>query len=99
MNYKDFKKVNLGISDIASLVLRDSAGVCELNFGEDGNYSAYECFGDVEIGSHYTEIHTSKAWIKIYDDTGLVYDKAPLDYSLCTIYRAGEFGCILHWHN
>ena len=48
--YKNFKKVYIGTSDIASLTVRSVFDVYNLSFGEDGAYSAYECFGDVEIG-------------------------------------------------
>ena len=101
MLYKSFEKVYLGISDIASLVIRDADGARELRFGSDGDYRAYECFGDVEIGEHYKKVDTARCWLKIYDDCGLVYNKHSCEcsYSICDIYRAGDFGCILHWHN
>ena len=33
-----------------------SSNVYNINFSEDGSYHAYECFGDVEIGNHYTKV-------------------------------------------
>ena len=38
MYYKSFDKVYLGISDIASLVIRDADGARELRFGSDGDF-------------------------------------------------------------
>ena len=100
MYYKSFDKVYLGISDIASLVARTCSGVFNLCFGGDGDYRAYECFGDVEIGEHYKKVFEADTWLKIYDDERLTYYRyRPEEYSKCDIYRAGDYGCILHWHN
>lgn len=98
-HYKDFTNVWLGDSDIASLTIRSGVQVCDLNFGADGSYHAYECFGDVEIGEHYTKVFEGCRWLKIYDDNSLRYDKYFYEYDVVTIYRAGNFGCIIHWHN
>ena len=98
-NYKDFDKVDLGFSDIASLVVRDANGVIEIHFGEDGSYEAYECYGpDVQIGEHYKLVYEAKGWLKIYDDERLVYNGYSSKYNNCSIYRAGTYGCILYWH-
>ena len=98
-NYKEFNKVWLGESDIAALTVRSCGDVYNLNFGEDGSYDAYECFGDVEIGSHYTKVFEGHKWLKIFDDYRLAYDKYFAEYESVDIYRAGDFGCIIHWHN
>ena len=100
-SYKDFKQISLGSSDVSSVVVRDVSGVRELSFGGDGSYRAYECFGnDVEIGEHYSKILELKTWVKIYDDNCLVYDFYKKQCcSICTVYRAGDYGCIIHWHN
>lgn len=96
--YKDFEKVYIGTSDIASLTVRSVFDVHNLSFGEDGAYSAYECFGDVEIGGNYSKVFSGKSWIKIYDDSELVYNKHFDEFPFFDIYRAGNFGCIIHWH-
>lgn len=98
-NYKEFNKVWLGESDIAALTVRSCGDVYSLNFGEDGSYDAYECFGSIEIGSHYTKVFEGHGWLKIFDDYRLAYDKYFAEYEYVDIYRAGDFGCIIHWHN
>ena len=98
-NYKEFNKVWLGESDIAALTVRSCGNVYSLGFSEDGSYDAYECFGDVEIGNHYTKIFEGHKWLKIFDDNRLAYDKYFAEYEYVDIYRAGNFGCIIHWHN
>lgn len=98
-NYKEFHKVWLGQSDIAALTVRSCGNVCSLEFSEDGSYDAYECFGDVEIGNHYTKVFEGHKWLKIFDDNRLTYDKYFTEYEYVDIYRAGNFGCIIHWHN
>ncbi|MBO5416740.1 MAG: hypothetical protein J6A83_08945 [Clostridia bacterium] len=101
--YKDFEKVYIGSSDIASLTVRSVQTVATLNFIEDGSYHAYECFGEVEIGSHYTKVFSGKTWLTIYDDEGRTYKhhswNQNTEYPLVDIYRSGDFGCIIHWHN
>lgn len=99
--YKDCPKVDLGESDIASLTIRSGLNISLLRFGEDGSYSAYECIGDgIEIGAHYTKIFTGFKWLTIYDDNGVAYNRyAPEGFTAVDIYRAGEFGCIIHWRS
>lgn len=99
-NYKEFKKIYIGESDIASLILAgcDENGLVtkKLNFGEDGNYSAYliECSNveDVEIGNHYVLIAKFNHWLRIYDDNEKTFDEKAKEFY---IYRAGEYGCII----
>lgn len=100
-NYKDFNKVYLGDSDIASLTMRSVFDVAVLRFGKDDAYDAYECFGDdVAIGEHYRAVFEGSTWLMIYDDHGRVYNRrSPEDFEKVTVYRAGEMGCIIHWHN
>lgn len=97
--YKDFKKVYIGESDIASLTVRSVYNVYDLHFGNDGHYNAYECFGDVGIGEHYSKVFCGKSWLKIYDDSQLIYNKHFDSFNFVDIYRAGNAGCIIHWHN
>lgn len=52
--YKDYKKWNIGSSDIASLLLlgcnENGAEPMLLAFGSDGDYSAYIIPDNVDIG-------------------------------------------------
>ena len=99
-SYKDFEKITIGSSDIASLIL---VGVTEngvdskiLNFGQDDDYSAYIVAGyedEVKIGNHYELRATFETWMKIYDDDGLV---RTFECDKICVYRAGEMGCIIH---
>lgn len=93
-NYKE-KIISLGCSDIASLTVRSCGNVGEINFGEDGNYKAYEITEDCEIPSHYEKVFEGENWLKIYDDFGLCYSANK--GKTVTIYRAGSFGCIIQW--
>lgn len=97
--YKDFKKQYIGSSDIAGLIFRAPCNVTQIYFGEDGLYDAYECFGECEIGEHYEKVFSGSTWLKIYDDSELTYSKyRPNGYQLFDVYRAGSFGCVIHWH-
>ena len=100
-NYKDFEKIYIGDSDIAALTLRTVGKVYDLRFGGDNAYYAYLCSGnDVEIGSHYRPVFEGEAWLKIYDDRELVVDLRKFeDHSKMTVYRSGDYGCIIHWHD
>lgn len=112
-SYKEFDKISIGASDIASLivVMPRERGNLELasmlHFGGDGDYRAYYCRGDdVTIGEHYKLVATGHEWLKIYDDTGLSLDVRPSGeyravdiYRVVDIYRAGGMGCIIHWRN
>lgn len=99
-SYRDFEKQFIGTSDIASLTVRSGMKIGSIDFGEDGCYSAYICFGDdVEIGEHYSRVFEgSGAWLKIYDDFGLAFEQYT-EFIKCSIYVAGNFGCIIHFHN
>lgn len=120
--YKDFEKIYIGSSDGAMLTVRSGLNLFALMFGEDGSYSAYECFGDdVAVGEHYRKVFRAERSIRIYDDLEMTYansgyshdefsfaevvecqcrhrEKAET-YKYVDIYRAGEFGCIIHWNN
>ena len=91
-NYKDFEKIYIGSSDIASLTLRSPQKAYILNFGEDGTYSAYLVTDNAEIGKHYELCFTCDTWLNIYDDDGLV---KTINAELIEVYRAGEMGCII----
>lgn len=94
--YKDFEKISIGSSDIASLILagfqEDKGTVAQtLNFGEDGLYEAYYVTEPCIIGDHYKKVASFTSWLRIYDDTDIVFNK----HGDFNIYRAGEFGCII----
>ena len=96
-NYKDYETINIGNSDIASLVLvgfKNNIGAITdlLKFNEDGAYSAYLVDSEAKIKSHYTKVATFNTWLKIYDDFGLVQYLTGQEIN---IYRAGAFGCII----
>lgn len=97
-HYKEYEKRYIGSSDMASLIVAGPGAdneheiVRPLNFGEDGEYSAYIVDDEAEIGEHYSLRLTLTNWIKIYDDQELVY-AAKADQ--IEIYRAGECGCII----
>lgn len=96
-NYKDCEKIPMGYSDIAVLVLvgcREGQGAVTelLNFGSDGDYSAYIALEDTEIGEHYNKVTSFNSWLKIYDDA----DRIIMLYAqTINIYRAGDFGTII----
>jgi hypothetical protein len=97
-SYKDFGKTYIGDSDIAALTIRTVEGVYDLCFGGDNSYYAYVCEGDVEIGEHYKKVFSGDTWIKIYDDQGLTFNRYAGYGKTIDIYRAGEYGCIIHIH-
>lgn len=103
MIYKKYEKRYIGSSDIAALTLTgmrpaDEQGDCTgiktfaLHFGGDGNYDAYICDEDAEIGEHYALETTFAHWLRIYDDDGLV---RKFYADTIKIYRAAERGCVI----
>ncbi len=91
-SYKEFDKTPIGVSDIASLIIRSSGQLRRLDFGEDGAYNAYIVTEEAYIGEHYRLVFEGTGWIKIYDDTTLSFS-AQAD--TIRIYRSGAFGCII----
>lgn len=94
--YKEFEKVNLGCSDIASLTIRTASGVGTIDFYEDGSYQAYLVTEKIEIPGHYKKVAEGRTWLTVFDDEEKTVDirtvyKAPIE-----IYRAGDFGCIIY---
>ena len=95
--YKDFEKVFIGCSDIATLIIvgyKEGEGVVTkpLTFGGDNLYSAYIVTEKAKIGDHYDKVETLNNWLKIYDDTELSYK---VEAKEINIYRAGMYGCII----
>ena len=101
-NYKDFRKIFIGDSDIAALIMvgyKKGVGVVPqmLNFGQDDSYYAYIVDENVvEIGSHYSTVAEFSDWLRIYDDDGLV---EYLEADKIIVYRAAEMGCVIHLIN
>lgn len=91
-SYKDYPKMYLGSSDVASLTIRTPWDAVPLWFGQDGTYSAYIVDEYAEIGAHYQRVFVGRDWVRIYDDTELT---ASFIGRLIKVYRAGEFGCII----
>ena len=96
--YKEFSQISIGDSDVACLILAGCGeeGVCTsvLNYGEDGEYYAYIVDEpDVEIGSHYRLVAEFSSWMRIYDDDEMI---ARFDGDKIRVYRAGDFGTIIH---
>ena len=94
--YKNYKKVFIGESDIASLIFRSADRLLSIDFGEDGDYRAYIVDEDAEIGSHYEYTDTFCEWLKIYDDLGL---RAKFTADQIKVYQAGSFGIIIQLIN
>lgn len=90
--YKDFGKIYIGDSDIASLTIRSGMNAYTLDFGEDNSYAAYFVTEDAEIGSHYEERISSEHGLWIYDDNECT---ARIVCDSFKIYRAGQMGCII----
>lgn len=96
-SYKEYAKRYIGTSCIASLILvgcKDNAGVSAeiLKFGKDASYDAYVCDSESEVGKHYSLVTEFAAWMKVYDDSGLVTE---FRGTKIQVYRAAEQGCII----
>ena len=93
--YKEYDKVYIGESDIASLILagyKEGVGLSlsELHFGIDGGYQAYITDDQAEIGSHYELVQTFQVWLKIYDDSGLTAELNGEEIQRQTGLRSGH---------
>lgn len=91
-DHHEYKKIPLGESDIASLMLRFPCGCNILNFGEDGGYAAYAVDADCIIPSHYSLVCECNHWMWVYDDTGRT---ARFDADKIKVFRSGLKGCII----
>ena len=97
--YKNLRKRFIGYSDIASLTIRSCDKVAALDFAYEGSYYAYVVEGEVEIPPQYVPVFDGSFWLKIFDDSELAFRFYGRAYSKVTVYRAGETGCIIHWHS
>lgn len=99
-NYKDFEKVSLGSSDIASLTMRfcssKKAEFGDLKFGQDSSYSAYFVNEEIDIPEHYELVAEGENWLWIYDDTERTFRCSAESIK---VYRAREMGCLIYAPN
>ena len=99
-NYKDFKQINLGSSEIAALTLTGmNAGGGQakiLSFSEDGDYRGYFVNEEIEIPSHYTLKEEFTNWLSVYDDTDL---RLKISAPKIQVYRAGALSCLIYAPN
>ena len=93
-NYKEFERIYIGSSDVASLTLRAPNASHILTFGEDGAYFAYFVKGEAEIGEHYRLDFESHGWLWIYDDEKRQQQIGDARTTI-RVYRAGLRGCII----
>lgn len=105
-NYNEFKRINIGSSDIASLIVRCPGSVSELCFGEDGCYFAYDIINEeCKVPSYFKVKFEGETWIKIYDDDSLVYNETHAGmnfkiYGTCDdTNRDDIFTCIIKWED
>ncbi len=71
-SYLTYKKVNIGLSNISSLVFRDPEHADIINFSKDGYYYAYLCDDKAVIEKKFELIKTYKLWLRVYDDDELI---------------------------
>jgi hypothetical protein len=71
-SYLTYKKVNIGLSNISSLVFRDPEHADIINFSKDGYYYAYLCDDKAVIDKKFELIKSYKLWLRVYDDDELI---------------------------
>ena len=91
-SYKSYEKKTLGSSDIASLIFRTWDKVGLIEFGGDGEYSAYIVDEDAEIGEHYQKVVSATHWLDLYDDNARTMRFSGAEIN---VFRAGCFGIII----
>ena len=85
-NYKD-KTIDLGYSDIASLILRSPGEIGEVHTGSDGNYKGYLVDETIEIPDYYKKVYEADTWLTIYDDETMVLE---VRAKKINVYNAGK---------
>lgn len=85
-NYKE-KTIDLGYSDIASLILRSPGEIGEVHTGSDGDYKGYLVDETVEIPDYYKKVYEADTWLKIYDDETMVLQ---VRAKKINVYNAGK---------
>lgn len=91
-SYKTYEKKCIGSSDIGSLICRSWNSVGLIEFGGDGEYSAYIVDDNAEIGDHYQKVVSATNWLDLYDDTSRTMRFRGAEIN---VYRAGGFGIII----
>lgn len=94
-SYKEYNKEYIGSSDYSSLILvgyENGVKIIALNFVENANYYAYIVDDKAYIDSYCIRAAEFTAWMKIYDDDGLIHR---FEADVIRVYRAGEMGCII----
>ena len=97
-NYKEYNKINLGMSDIALLTLRycDNKGKIKyfnLTFGKDGVYNAYLIDSNCEIPFYYKKVFDKRIiWCQFIDDQKVSFECRNKNIK---IYRSANMGCIV----
>lgn len=85
-NYKD-KTIDLGGSDIATLILKSPCNIGEVHTGTDGDYRGYLVDETVEIPDYYKKVYEADTWLKIYDDETMVLQ---VRAKKINVYNAGK---------
>lgn len=91
-DHHDYPKANLGASDIACLIAMAPGGPIEIKYGGDGSYSAYVVDAECAIPEHYKLVVDAVAWLKIYDDDGLVFR---VYGDTIKVFQSGGYGTII----
>ena len=106
--YTDFPTLSIGVSDCAALVLiggdEKGHGLASsvLNFGEDGAYNAHILttdYHDLIPRSIYRPVAHFSTYMQVLDSLCGMADGMQFIARNITIYRAGEFGCIIELEN
>ena len=71
-SYLTYKKVNIGLSRISSLLFRGIDDVDIVRFSKDGYYYAYLCDEKAVIDKKFELFKSYKLWLRIYDDDELI---------------------------
>ena len=71
-SYLTYKKVNIGLSNISSLVFREPENADIINFSKDGYYYAYLCDDKAVIDKKFELIKSYRLWLRVYDDDELI---------------------------
>lgn len=93
-DYHNAKKIDLGYSDMARLILAGPDSVEYLNFGEDNEYRAYllDLDDGYTVPTHYDLRYRCDTVLDIYDDVERVCN---IRASRISVYRCGEMGVLI----
>ena len=91
-NYKE-KTIDLGYSDIATLILKSPCNIGEVHTGSDGSYKGYLVDETIEIPDYYKKVYEADTWLNVYDDESLVLQ---VRAEKINVYNAGN-SCIIQF--